>query len=133
LKRRAAIAASGSALVIALVMIAAFRGKAAADDIPTYRVKAAPFRRRVTTDGTLKAVNATPISAPSEAAQGCVDRHGWVAGQERRRHRPLRSNGVRERARHRKRRSRHGGEQAEESGYRRFDDAHEPEARRQAG
>ncbi len=40
------------------------------DEIPTMTVAEGEFKRRVTAEGTLKAVNATPVTAPPEARGG---------------------------------------------------------------
>ncbi len=77
MKRRIAIGVSAAFLLLVVVIVAAFRGRAAADEIPTFRVEAAPFSRRVTADGTLKAVNATPVSTPSEARRAL--KIAWIA------------------------------------------------------
>jgi multidrug efflux pump subunit AcrA (membrane-fusion protein) len=63
LKRIAAVVV---ALVFAGAILAALTGKAN-DGAATYKVEATDFSRRVTAEGTLKAVKATPISAPQEA------------------------------------------------------------------
>jgi multidrug efflux pump subunit AcrA (membrane-fusion protein) len=75
-RRRVVIAVSaGVLLLIAVVAMAAFNG--GDDEIPTLRVEPAPFARRVTADGILKAVKATPISAPSEAGRPL--KIAWIA------------------------------------------------------
>lgn len=48
-----------------------------ADSISTYRVTPAQFTRRVTADGTLKAVNATPITAPHDVPRPL--KIAWIA------------------------------------------------------
>jgi len=48
-----------------LVLLAA--GCRQASDIPTFRVEAVRFARRVTADGNLKSTKATPLSAPTDA------------------------------------------------------------------
>ena len=77
MKRRVIVAGSAALLLlIAVVAMAAFNG-GESDDVPTVRVKAAPFTRRVTAEGTLKAVKATPVSAPSEAGRPL--KIAWIA------------------------------------------------------
>ena len=69
-----------SVLVIAIAGAFAYRfarGLGASDEIPTMTVDEGEFRRRVTAEGTLKAVNATPVAAPPEARGGLkID---WLA------------------------------------------------------
>ena len=65
MNRRLAI--GGGVAATALGVIVVFGLGRDSSDVPTFRVEPAPFVRRVTADGTLKAVEATPISAPQEA------------------------------------------------------------------
>ncbi len=76
MNRRLAIAVSAGLLLV-VVMVAAFRGRAAAAEVPTFRVEPSQFSRRVTADGTLKAVKATPITAPSDARRPL--KIAWIA------------------------------------------------------
>jgi RND family efflux transporter MFP subunit len=60
--------AAGLALVLAAtaaLWVAASTG--AGDEVPTFRVERGPFVLRVPAEGVLKAVSATPISAPPDA------------------------------------------------------------------
>ena len=63
MKRRLMIAAG--AVVVLGVVAAALPRKS--DDVPTFRVEPTQFSRRVTAEGNLKAVNATPLNAPHDA------------------------------------------------------------------
>ncbi len=63
-------------MVLAVILVAAFRHPAS-DEIPTYRVQTMQFTRRVTADGTLKAVKATPITTPQEAGRPL--KIAWIA------------------------------------------------------
>ncbi|MGH7484717.1 MAG: hypothetical protein ACREMY_03805, partial [bacterium] len=47
-----------------ILLVAACR---AGSDVPTFRVEAVRFARRVTADGNLKSTKATPLSAPIDA------------------------------------------------------------------
>lgn len=49
----------------------------ASEDVATFRVQSAEFTRRVTAEGTLKAVTATPVTAPHNAAGQL--KVGWIA------------------------------------------------------
>ena len=60
---------AGSALLIA--------SRPASSSIPTMKVAGAPFVRRVTAEGNLKAVKATPLTAPSQAP-GAL-KIAWIA------------------------------------------------------
>ncbi|HEY3055351.1 MAG TPA: HlyD family efflux transporter periplasmic adaptor subunit [Thermoanaerobaculia bacterium] len=75
MKRTIAIAASVALLLVAAVLIAAFRRPA--PSIATYRVEPSQFTRRVTADGTLKAVEATPITAPHDVPRPL--KIAWIA------------------------------------------------------
>ncbi|HSP16453.1 MAG TPA: HlyD family efflux transporter periplasmic adaptor subunit [Thermoanaerobaculia bacterium] len=74
-RRRAAVIAAVS-LSLAVVLIAAMRRPASAS-IATYRVEPRHFTRRVTADGTLKAVEATPITAPHDVPRPL--KIAWIA------------------------------------------------------
>jgi HlyD family secretion protein len=63
-------------LLLAVVLVAAWRRPAAAS-IATYRVEPQHFTRRVTSDGTLKAVEATPITAPHDVPRPL--KIAWIA------------------------------------------------------
>ena len=78
MKRNATIAVGIAVLLLATVLIAAFRDPAG-DDIPTFKVEPTQFSRRVTADGTLKAVKATPVSTPSEAGRPL--KIAWIADE----------------------------------------------------
>jgi len=65
-RRLLATGAALAAVVIVAVTALAFRGHASTD-IPTFRAEPGNFLRRVTAEGNLKAVKATPISAPTDA------------------------------------------------------------------
>lgn len=73
--RRRTIAAAIS-LVIVLGVAAAFRG-GPGRDVPTFTVHAAAFDRHVTAEGNLKAVKATPLSAPTQAPSAL--KIAWIA------------------------------------------------------
>lgn len=76
MNRKATIAlVTGGALVLASFLALASRGEAG--DVPTMTVEAAPFKRQVTAEGTLEAVQSTPISAPRELRQPM--KIGWIA------------------------------------------------------
>ena len=72
-------------IVLVLVAIgggvfARYRGHAApGDDVPTYTVEQASFVRRVTADGTLRAVEATPINAPQGSEDSGPMKIAWIA------------------------------------------------------
>lgn len=51
----------------ALVLLVLASGCRQASNVPTFRVEAVRFARRVTADGNLKSTKATPLSAPSDA------------------------------------------------------------------
>lgn len=65
----ACAAFAGAALVVAF--------RPAASSVPTIRVSGAPFVRRVTAEGNLKAVKATPITAPPRAPMAL--KIAWIA------------------------------------------------------
>jgi HlyD family secretion protein len=67
---------SVAVLLLAVVLVAAFRRPSSAS-IATYRVAPAQFTRRVTADGTLKAVEATPITAPHDVPRPL--KVAWIA------------------------------------------------------
>jgi HlyD family secretion protein len=54
------------------------RGNAAHDDITTLAVKQEPFTRRVTAEGNLRAVKATPVTAPQGGDFGPM-KIAWIA------------------------------------------------------
>jgi len=66
-RRKAVILAASTAVLAGAGVIAATRHRAGAADVPTFRVSASSFSRKVTAEGTLKAVNATPLTAPHDA------------------------------------------------------------------
>ena len=74
-KRTATIASSIAFLLLGVVVVAAKQRNG--DTTPTYKVEPMQFSRRVTADGTLKAVNATPITTPSEAGRSL--KIAWIA------------------------------------------------------
>jgi HlyD family secretion protein len=57
----------GEGTVIALLALLVFAACSHSDDIATYKVEPTTFTRRVGAEGTLKAVKATPITAPEAA------------------------------------------------------------------
>ena len=61
-------------LILALFALACGR---ASDDVATFRVQSSEFTRRVTAEGTLKAVKATPVTAPHNASVPL--KVGWIA------------------------------------------------------
>jgi len=71
-----ALAASGAVVLVAFVLVAALYRRTTAG-IATYKVEPAQFTRRVTADGTLKAVEATPITAPHDVPQAL--KIAWIA------------------------------------------------------
>ncbi|MBK5259200.1 MAG: hypothetical protein JJE51_06375, partial [Thermoanaerobaculia bacterium] len=77
MKRNAAAVAIGVAVLILATLGAMASRGTAAGDIPIYRVEPKPFVRRVTAEGTLKAVKATPIATPSEVRRPL--KIGWIA------------------------------------------------------
>lgn len=75
MKRRVTIIASSCAAIAASVVLIASRPTS--DAVPTVRVEGAPFVRRVTAEGNLKAVKAMPLSAPTRAP-GAL-KIAWIA------------------------------------------------------
>jgi HlyD family secretion protein len=65
-----------SVVLLAFVLVAALYRPATAG-IATYKVAPAQFTRRVTADGTLKAVEATPITAPHDVPRPL--KIAWIA------------------------------------------------------
>jgi len=65
-KRNIAIAVSLALVILGVTVTAAFR-QPSGDEIATYKVEPTRFTRRVTADGTLKAVKATPVNTPNQA------------------------------------------------------------------
>ena len=74
-----ALAASGAVVLVVLVafVLVAALYRPTTDGIATYKVAPAQFTRRVTADGTLKAVEATPITAPHDVPQAL--KIAWIA------------------------------------------------------
>ena len=66
MKRNVVIAAAVALVILGVTVTAAFRHPSP-DDIATYKVEPIQFTRRVTADGTLKAVKATPVNTPNQA------------------------------------------------------------------
>ena len=66
MKRNVVIAAAVALVILGVTVTAAFRHPSR-DDIATYKVEPIQFTRRVTADGTLKAVKATPVNTPNQA------------------------------------------------------------------
>jgi multidrug efflux pump subunit AcrA (membrane-fusion protein) len=64
------------AVVLGAAVIISARSRGDAVDVPTYRVEPIEFNRRITADGTLKAVKATPINTPSTAGRPL--KIGWI-------------------------------------------------------
>ena len=63
-ERRLPAGASRAAILCALIIVAC---SGPSDDVATFKVEPITFTRRVTAEGTLKAVKATPVSAPQSA------------------------------------------------------------------
>jgi HlyD family secretion protein len=55
------------------------RSAAAHDDVPTHSVKKEPFVRRVTAEGNLRAVKATPVTAPQSGGSFGPMKIAWLA------------------------------------------------------
>jgi HlyD family secretion protein len=55
------------------------RSAAATNDVPTHAVKQEPFVRRVTAEGNLRAVKATPVSAPQSGGSFGPMKIAWLA------------------------------------------------------
>jgi HlyD family secretion protein len=64
MRRHRVLWSSVALLLVAVVVVAAAWPRTNADAAATYRVEAAQFTRRVTAEGTLRAVKATPIVTP---------------------------------------------------------------------
>jgi len=62
-------------LVVLTCLLAAACAKT--PSVPTYKVEAARFTRRVTADGNLKSTKATPLSAPTDAPPGPL-KISWI-------------------------------------------------------
>jgi HlyD family secretion protein len=76
-KKKAVISAALALfLLLTVTLTAAFRHPSR-DDVATYRVEPMQFSRRVTADGTLKAVKATPITTPNQANRPL--KIAWIA------------------------------------------------------
>jgi multidrug efflux pump subunit AcrA (membrane-fusion protein) len=71
------IAIAAGVLAVGAAGVALWNRAPAANGIPTYRVEPMKFTRRVTSDGTLKAVTATPITTPQQAGRPL--KIGWIA------------------------------------------------------
>ncbi|HEX9164206.1 MAG TPA: HlyD family efflux transporter periplasmic adaptor subunit [Thermoanaerobaculia bacterium] len=69
------IAIVGAALLLAVVVAASWRRPS--ESIATYKVAPSHFTRLVTAEGTLKAVNSTPITAPHDVPQAM--KVAWIA------------------------------------------------------
>ncbi len=65
--RRIGLAAAAALTVIVLVGVASLRALMTLEDVPTLRVTRQGFERRVTAEGILTAVKATPLSPPLQA------------------------------------------------------------------
>ena len=63
-------------LLVAIALTALACGKSN-DDVATFKVEPLQFSRRVTAEGTLKAVKATPVTAPHDAPQAL--KVAWIA------------------------------------------------------
>jgi HlyD family secretion protein len=70
------LAAAFAVAILLVIVIVAARHRSD-DDTPTFKVAPMHFSRRVTADGTLKAVNATPVITPSEAGRSL--KIAWIA------------------------------------------------------
>jgi multidrug efflux pump subunit AcrA (membrane-fusion protein) len=75
MKRKWTVGAVAATVLLGGVIVAARHPSA--EDTPTFKVQPMQFSRRVTADGTLKAVNATPIITPSEAGRSL--KIAWIA------------------------------------------------------
>ncbi len=67
---------TAAALLLLAVVIVAARHPSD-DDTPTFKVQPMQFTRRVTAEGTLKAVDATPVITPSESGRSL--KIAWIA------------------------------------------------------
>jgi HlyD family secretion protein len=81
MKRRVAIAAITCAVAAGGAAAVELRGGDAApvDDVPTFVVARVPFERRISADGTLRAVEATPVTAPQTSEDGGALKITWIA------------------------------------------------------
>ena len=68
---------SGVPFLLAIALLALVGCDKSADDVATLKVQPTQFTRRVTAEGTLKAVKATPITAPHDAPQAL--KVAWIA------------------------------------------------------
>jgi multidrug efflux pump subunit AcrA (membrane-fusion protein) len=75
--RRIALAAAIGIAIIVLVGVASLRAFIAPDDVPTIRVERKGFERRISAEGILTAVKATPLTPPL-AAEGPL-KIAWLA------------------------------------------------------
>ena len=75
MRRKWTIGAVAATVLLGGVILAA--RYPSADDTPTFKVQSMQFTRRVTSDGTLKSVNATPVTTPSEAGRSL--KIAWIA------------------------------------------------------
>ena len=73
-RMRGVLATNAAALATILLLAACSRPS---DDVATFKVEPITFARRVTAEGTLKAVKATPISVPQNATVGM--KVSWIA------------------------------------------------------
>jgi HlyD family secretion protein len=78
-KRKRVIVAAIAVLLASAGVVAATRHRSGDPDVPTFHVTAGSFSRRVTAEGTLKAVNATPLTAPHDAP-GML-KIAWIADE----------------------------------------------------
>lgn len=63
--------------LIAVLALAVFACGKSKDEVATFKVEPIQFTRRVTAEGTLKAVKATPVTAPHDAPQAL--KVSWIA------------------------------------------------------
>lgn len=66
-RRKRVVIAAVAAVVATAAALTATGHHSGDDGVPTFRVSAGSFSRRVTAEGMLKAVNATPLTAPHDA------------------------------------------------------------------
>jgi multidrug resistance efflux pump len=74
--RRTTSAIVASGLVAAAIAVAGLSKLSARTDVPLYEVRPGRFVRRISAEGTLKAVQATPLGAPVEAQEAL--KIGWL-------------------------------------------------------
>jgi len=81
--RRAALIAGGAVTVLfAAAVVPSLRTRLIAPDVPVLEVRRQPFARRISSEGNLKAVRATPLTTPVES-QGPL-KIAWLAPEGRR-------------------------------------------------